>query len=166
MAAVNYRIFKKSNTSFEARGAALELWLPFPEEDVESWLMAGNGFTQTDVLEFVIQFPVLWDFPTGRISSIVATVVPAGAHVDLPDTMPAVTLFTRDSDAVLTATETEIDPSASVVAYEAQHTITLSPAAAVFSSGNSYVVQFRGEASGDSLGGLRLEKLVVNVVPE
>lgn len=103
----------------------------------------------------------LWPLriPVGaEISQLVARLNPAGGHGALPAAMPELTLWrqTLNSpgfDGLPSLLDTEVDGSASVVAYEAAHSITMSSIGHTVEAGYIYYARFEGESSTNAVVG-------------
>ena len=82
-------------------------------------------------------------------------------HVGLPATMPSLSLMRQDPDgSTLVATNTQSDTSATVVAYEATHPITLT-GLNVQPLNYVWMVRVSGESSTNALAGLMVYSLKI-----
>lgn len=80
---------------------------------------------------------------------------PQAGHGALPGGMPAITLYSYSAGIPRTTEGTQVDTSASVPAYEATHSVTLS-GLSVDTAGKSLEIAIRGEFGSDWVTGLRV----------
>jgi hypothetical protein len=121
--------------------------------------IGGNAFEQIDLSEPILYVPLF--VPNGAVMATIAVylkaIVTHGGS--LPATMPSVTLLRyKPSDATAVAYGPAVDPSASIAAYKAMHTITLAPAgplaAPVANDTYLYYLSIIGEMDANSEVGL------------
>lgn len=119
--------------------------------------------------DLFIELPML-GVGIGKIDSIVATVdgretrepSPAGAHAALPSSMPQLGLYSDVSGQIANTTDT----SASVAAYDAVHTISLTGLGQSIASGTRYFIRLRGESGSNSqILSLALLRIDVTFIP-
>lgn len=132
----------------------------------------GGALIQTQVdatAQYIAMFPVV--LPPGDDILAVTTVLhgtigSAGAHADLPGLMPQIALVSVDAAGTQTTIDTVTDSSASVGAYDANHSVVLALGAPETVSGsNAYYVLVLGEAGSDSqANSLGIRSITVSAV--
>lgn len=132
----------------------------------------GGALIQTQVdttAQYIAMFPLA--LPPGDdilgVSVVLhGTIGSAGSHGALPALMPQIALISVDSSGTQTTIATVTDSSASTGAYDANHTVVLTPGSPETVSGsNAYYVLVLGEAGSNSqANSLGIRSIGVSIV--
>jgi hypothetical protein len=135
-------------------------------EDGGAPLGASTVIEQTDITnQGIITIPIKLPYSGARIKENGVTLWCKGAtgHAALPAEMPAAEIAIRSSWGSESTLGVATDLSASVEAYEVEHSISIAMATRAIVQSDQLHVLFRGEASTNALVGLQLTVITVEL---
>lgn len=155
------------NRSVQAKGGWLYLDAP-DDRDPANWSVGSLGYTS-----LLVDVPISWFIPHqvgAKIAAIKARVRAAAAHGALPANKAILSLnsieySTGTTVPVSTLVTSVTDPSGTVSAYELPHDIDITGLDLSFTDTLSYKVTLRAEEGANSLAGMILYRIRVQLAP-